>query len=54
MDQMKVEPGSGNENLALHPSSDTKVTDVKHEDHLETPIFCAVKSEPQVRFSSLC
>jgi hypothetical protein len=54
MDQMKVEPDSDNENLTVRASSDTKVTDVKHEDYLQLPIFCAVKSEPQVRFSSLC
>jgi hypothetical protein len=49
MDPMKVEPDPENENFAVHPFSDM-ITDVKHEDHLEAPIFCAVKSEPQVRY----
>lgn len=54
MDLMKVDPDSDNENLTVHLCGDTKVADLKHEDHLETPIFCAVKSEPQVTFSTLC
>jgi len=46
---MKVEPDSDNESFRVHPSGDV-ATDMKHEDHLQAPVFCAVKSEPQVTF----
>jgi hypothetical protein len=51
MDYVKAEPDAGNESFLVRPSTNAEVTEVKHEDHLEPPIFCVVKSEPQVRFS---
>jgi hypothetical protein len=50
MDSVEAEPDSENESFLMRPTTDVTVTEVKHED-LEPPIFCAVKSEPQVRFS---
>lgn len=51
MDYVKAEPDADNGSLLVRPTTDATVTEVKHEDHLEPPVFCAVKSEPQVRYS---
>jgi hypothetical protein len=50
MDYVKAEPDADNESFFVRPTTDAALTEVKHV-HLEPPIFCAVKSEPQVRFS---
>jgi hypothetical protein len=46
MDYVKAEPGAD--------KLTATVMEVKDEEHLEPPIFCAIKSEPQVRFSLMC
>jgi hypothetical protein len=51
MDDVKAEPDAENRSFLVRPTADATVTEVKHEDHLEPPVFCAVKNEPQVRFS---
>jgi hypothetical protein len=52
MDYFKAQPDVENERFLLTATGAT-VTEVKHEEHLEPPIFCAVKSEPQVRLSCI-
>jgi hypothetical protein len=51
MDYVKAEPDADNESFLVRPATDATLTEVKDEDHLKPPVFCAVKSEPQVRFS---
>lgn len=51
MDYVKNEPDADNGSFLVRPTTDATVTEIKDEDHLEPPVFCAVKSEPQVRFS---